>query len=78
MNVTLSIDEETLAKAQELASRRGTSLDQMIVDYLEDLTSRRPAEEIVEELKEFWSKNTGTSETVSWTREEIHERTGIR
>jgi hypothetical protein len=80
VNVTLSIDEETLAKAQELATRRGISLDQMLTEQLQELTSAPPQspEETIQELRKLWAMNSGTSEPVRWTREEIHERTGIR
>ena len=38
MNVTLSIDDQVVARARRLAATRGTSLNQLIRDYLEDLT----------------------------------------
>jgi hypothetical protein len=74
MNVTLSIDEATLARARELAVRRGTSLNQMVRDYLEEVTSDLSTEEILQELEANWEKNAGDSGGVRWTREEIHER----
>lgn len=80
MNVTLSIDEKLLARAQEVARRRCISLDQMIAGYLHELTSvpEHSPEETIQELEEFWAQNKGTSEPISWTREEIHERSSIR
>jgi hypothetical protein len=77
MNVTLSIDEETLARARELAIRRGTSLNQMVRDYLEEVASDLSSEEILEELKANWEKNGGNSGGRRWTREEIHERSRV-
>ena len=38
MNVTLSIDDQVVARARHLAATRGTSLNQLIRDYLEELT----------------------------------------
>lgn len=78
MNVTLSIDDETLARARELANRRGTSLNQMIRDYLEELASELSPDEVVAELNELWATSTGDSGRRSWTREELHERFGLR
>jgi len=40
MNVTLSIDEKLLARARELAHERGTSVNQLVRDYLERLSER--------------------------------------
>ena len=38
MNVTLSIDDQTLIRARQLAQRRGVSLNEMIRDYLGTVT----------------------------------------
>ncbi len=77
MNVTLSIDDETLARARELAARRGTSLNQMILDYLEEVASDMSSGEILRELNELWENGSGDSRGMRWTREELHERAGI-
>ncbi|HEX8410896.1 MAG TPA: DUF6364 family protein [Thermoanaerobaculia bacterium] len=78
MNVTLSIDDETVARARELANRRGTSLNQMIRDYLEEIASELSPDEVLAELNELWATSNGDSRQRSWTREELHERSGIR
>jgi hypothetical protein len=77
MNVTLSIDDETLSRARELANRRGTSLNQMIRDYLEEVSSDMSTEEILQELEILWEAGSGNSEGRRWTREELHERTDV-
>ena len=78
MNVTLSIDDETLTRARELAARRGTSLNQMIRDYLEEVASDLSSDEILLELNALWERGSGDSRGVRWTREELHERTSVR
>ena len=78
MNVTLSIDDEVVARARELAARRGTSVNQLIRDYLEELASDMTAEEILGELEDLWRTSSGDSAGRGWTREEIHERSGVR
>ena len=78
VNVTLSIDDEVLARARELASRRGTSLNQMIRDYLEELASDLSSDEILRELEDLWATGEGDSGGRGWTREELHERSGVR
>lgn len=74
MNVTLSIDEEILIRARELAARRRTSVNQMIRDYLEEIVSERSPSEVLEELDHLWSESAGDSGGRRWTREEVHER----
>jgi hypothetical protein len=78
MNVTLSVDDEVVARARDLASRRGTSLNQMIRDYLEELASDLSPDEILTELNTLWNAHAGDSGGQRWTREELHERTGVR
>lgn len=78
MNVTLSIDDEVLTRARELATRRGTSVNQLIRDYLEELAADLSAEEVLGELENLWQTSAGDSAGRSWTREDLHERTGVR
>ena len=73
MNVTLSIDEQVVAKARQIASVRGTSLNQLVRDYLEDLTRHNDMQSVLDELDAMWSESTGRSHG-PWTREELHER----
>jgi hypothetical protein len=78
VNVTLSIDDEIVTRARDLANRRGTSLNQMIRDYLEELASDLSPEEILVELNALWSASVGDSGGQRWKREELHERTSVR
>jgi hypothetical protein len=77
MNVTLSIDEQTLVRARQLAHQRGISLNQMIRDYLESLTAGDPAE-LMAELDRAWSEDEGDSGGWTWNREEIYDRAVLR
>lgn len=77
MNVTLSIDDETLARARQLAQQRGTSLNQMIRDYLASLTTSDPAKTVAE-LELLWKEGKGNSGGWKWNREEIYDRPVLR
>ena len=77
MNVTLSIDEQTLSRARQLAQQRGTSLNQMIRDYLDSLTARDPVQ-VVAELRRLWQEEEGDSGGWKWNREEIYDRPVFR
>jgi hypothetical protein len=78
MNVTLSVDEEVLARVRELAARQGTSLNQIIREHLAELAGKRTPEEIVHEVEQLWAQDQGDSGGRRWTRDELHERTGLR
>jgi len=73
MNVTLSIDGRIVTEARRIAAARGTSLNQLIRDYLNELTRVDDAESVVAELSRIWADRTYRS-TDPWTREELHER----
>ncbi len=73
MNVTLSIDDRVVAEARRFAAVRGTSLNQLVRDYLHELTRTDDAEAVIARLDELWAGENHRSEG-SWTREELHER----
>lgn len=72
MNVTLSVDDRVVAEARRLATARGTSLEQLVRDFLEELT-RVDRESVVAELDALWAEESYRSQG-SWKREELHER----
>lgn len=67
MKVTLSIDDQTLARARLLAQRSGTSLNQMIREYLESLTASDSAHAVAE-LDRLWNEGVGDSGGWTWNR----------
>ena len=50
MNITLSIDDRVVAKARHIASVRGTSLNQLVRDCLDDLTRHSDRKSVLDEL----------------------------
>lgn len=73
MNVTLSVDARVVAEARRIATARGTTLNQIIRDYLRDLTRHDDIEASLDQLERMWSQGAGRSHD-AWTREELHER----
>ena len=73
MNVTLSVDARILAEARRIAAIRGTTLNQIIRDYLHDLTRPADVESDIRRLEELWANSPGRSKG-PWTRGELHER----
>ncbi len=74
MNVTMSIDERVVAEARRIAAARGTSLNQLVRDFLNELTRVDDAESVIARLDALWGEESYRSQG-SWTREELHERT---
>ncbi len=72
MNVTLSVDEKTLTKARKRAEALGTSVNQLIRDYLLKLAGADNAEQTIEEFKRLSGR--GNSRGWKFNRDEIHER----
>jgi hypothetical protein len=72
MNVTLSIDEQLVARARKKAEALGKSLDQLIRDYLQTVAGGDDPEPSIKEFKQF----SGQSNSRGWrfNRDEIHER----
>lgn len=73
MRVTLSVDDRVVAEARRIAALRGTSLNQLVRDFLNDLTRMDDVESVVAQLDTLWAEERYRSPG-SWTREELHER----
>ena len=74
MNVTLSIDEQLLARARDLAHERGTSVNQLIRDYLERLTGTSGPSDVLAQIERLWTEQEGRSGGWKWNREEVYDR----
>lgn len=73
MNITLSINEQIVAEARKIAAVRGTSLNQIIRDYLNQLTQRDDPRRTVAELDSLWSESAFRS-SGNWACDELYER----
>jgi hypothetical protein len=72
MNVTLSVDEQLLARARKKAETLGKSLNQLIRDYLQTLAGVDDPERSIEEFRRLSGK--GNSRGWRFNRDEIHTR----
>jgi hypothetical protein len=72
MKVTLSIDEQTVERARKRAEALGTSLNQLICDYLQKLAGGDDAECSIQEFERL--SGTGNSHGMRFNRDETHER----
>jgi hypothetical protein len=74
-NITLSADERLIAGARLYAQAHGTTLNDLIRDYLAVLSNPRDPKEVAEEFAREALEHSGCSEE-GWrfNREEAHRR----
>lgn len=74
-NITLSADEHVIAAARSYAQAHGTTLNDLIRDYLVCLSSPRDPKAVAEEFGREALEQSGCSdEGWRFNREEIHKR----
>jgi hypothetical protein len=72
MNITLSVDEQLVARARKRANALGKSLNQLIRDYMQKLAGGDNPEQSIEEFRRL--SGQGHSRGWHFNRNEIHER----
>ena len=75
MNITLSADGELIEKSRRLAREKGTSLNQVIRDYLADYVDERKSSSVADEFERLVREASGRSSAgYRFSREGAHER----
>ena len=75
MNITLSADKELVKKARDYATQHGTSLNQILRQYMEQLTRVADTEKNANEFKRLAREQGGSSRAVYvFDRDEAHAR----
>ena len=74
MNVTLSVDDEVIASARRRAEAMGTSVNQLVRNYLAQLAGESDVAADAEEFEMLSRQAHGNSRGWKFNREEIHER----
>ncbi len=72
MNVTLSLDDQLVARARKRAEALGKSLNQLVREYLEKLAGGDDPERSIEEFRRLSGR--GNSRGWRFDRDEIHGR----
>ncbi|MFT3916048.1 MAG: DUF6364 family protein [Anaeromyxobacteraceae bacterium] len=72
MNLTLSVDDQLVARARKKAEALGKSLNQLVRDYLEKLAGDDDPARWIEEFERL--SGQGDSKGWRFNRDEIHER----
>lgn len=74
-NLTLSIDEELLQHAREVAMREHTTVNDVVRDFLARYVDARTRRlQAVNALDALAERNLSRSDGTPWSRESLHER----
>ncbi len=74
MNITLSVDDEVIQKARRRAESLGTSVNQLVREYLKQLAGSTNTGKDAEEFERLSGITQGNSKGWKFNREEVHER----
>ena len=74
MNVTLSVDDEVIESARERAQALGTSVNQLVREYLERLAGKSDPDADAAEFEKLSRMANGDSRGWKFDRDELHER----
>lgn len=72
VNLTLSVDKQTVSRARKKAEALGKSLNQLVRDYLEELAGSGDAGCSIDEFRRL--SGSGNSRGWRFDRNELHDR----
>ena len=74
MNLTLSVDDDVLQRARQRAEALGTSVNQLVREYLEQLAGKSDPRADADEFERLSRLAQGRSRGWKFNREELHRR----
>jgi hypothetical protein len=74
MNVTLSIEDDVMREARRRAEAMGTSVNQIVRDYLARFAGVTDVDDLAGEFERLSRTSKGRSRGWKFNREELHER----
>jgi len=74
MNVTLSIDDQVMKEARRRAEAMGTSVNQLVRDFLGQFAGQTDPEADAAEFERLSRAAKGNSRGWKFNREELHDR----
>ena len=74
MNVTLSVEDEVIEAARQRAKVLGTSVNQLVRDYLEQLAGKSDPDADAAEFEKLSRMANGNSRGWKFDRDELHQR----
>ena len=79
-NLTIAIDEDVIRRARTKAAARGTSVNAVLRDFLEQYAGPSDSGAALAELFEIADAAAASSggAGITWTREDLHDRANLR
>lgn len=74
VNITLSVDDEVARRARQKAESLGTSVNQLVREYLDQLAGKSDPIRDAADFEKLSRLAKGHSRGWKFNREEIHER----
>jgi len=74
MNLTLSVDDEVMLRARRRAEALGTSVNQLVREYIERLAGKSDSNEDAIEFERLSTLAHGDSRRWKFDREDLYER----
>jgi len=74
MNITLSVDDEVVESARQRAKVLGSSVNQLVREYLEQLAGKSDPDADAAEFEKLSRLADGNSRGWKFDRDELHER----
>ncbi len=74
MNLTLSVKEDVIKRARSVAKARGTSVNQLVREFLQSLGGSSEPDQEIEEFQRLSDQGKGRSGGWRFDRDEIHAR----
>lgn len=74
MNITLSVEDGVIRKARRRAESMGTSVNQLVREFLEQLAGNTDADADADEFERLSLASKGNSHGWKFNREELHQR----
>ena len=74
MNITLSIEDEVLQEARRRAEAMGSSVNQIVREYLEQFAGKGDRDARAAEFERLSRLSQGNSRGWKFNRDEVHER----
>ena len=74
MNVTLSVPDEIMQEARTRAETLGTSVNQLVREYLEQFAGKSDLGAVADEFARLSRASQGSSRGWKFNRDELHHR----
>jgi len=73
VNITLSVDDELVARVRNIARQQGTSLNELVRLYLRTVSGGMDGDSTAQALERLWTESPGRSGGYTFRRDDAYE-----